>query len=66
MSKRFCAFSVFAGPHGAPQPTLKTKAAPGQVATPWVVTGSEDGSVYVYGLNSEKVGACAAAARVFV
>ncbi|KAF5838918.1 WD40 protein [Dunaliella salina] len=53
INKQFCAFSAFSGPKGAPQPISKAKVEGGLPAT-WVVTGSEDGSIHVYGLNSEQ------------
>ncbi len=43
--KQFCSPPAFCGPTGQ-QPGGKQ---------PWVVSGSEDGGIYVWGLNSKKV-----------
>ncbi len=59
---KFCASCTFGSEQGAPSAVVRQRgaAADGQPqqsisASPWVLAGSEDGCVYVYGLNSQKV-----------
>ncbi|KAJ9510976.1 will die slowly-like protein [Haematococcus lacustris] len=61
-NKHFCLFSTFCTPSGKPSPRF-TKRSRGQGAlprispgpAPWIVTGSDDGNVFVYGLNDQQV-----------
>jgi len=52
-NQKFCITCALCGPSGRPQTEARSKDSPAGPA-PWVVTGSEDGKLFVYDLNDQK------------